>query len=126
MFEQTTEDGQLKEELQRCADRNKMKLKMVEKVDNSIRRELQRSNPFKAETCGNEHCKICQSQSGVNCKARGCVYEMACMECKRKYRGQTGNSTQERINAHFDDWRRKDIRCPSYRHAQLYHNGDEF
>ena len=42
MFEQTTEDGQLKEELQRCADRNKMKLKMVEEVDNNNRRELQR------------------------------------------------------------------------------------
>ena len=126
MFVQATKDGQLKKELQRCADRNKLKLKMIEKVDNSIRKELQRSNPFKSETCGNERCRICQDQIGVNCRARGCIYEMICLECERKYRGQTGNSTQERIGQHFKDWKSKDTKCPLYRHSQLYHDGKEF
>ena len=126
MFVQATKDGQLKKELQRCADRNKLKLKMIEKVDNSIRKELQRSNPFKSETCGNERCRICQDQIGVNCRARGCIYEMICLECERKYRGQTGNSAQERIGQHFKDWKSKDTKCPLYRHSQLYHGGKEF
>ena len=126
MFVQATKDGQLKKELQRCADRNKIKLKMIEKVDKSIRKELQRSNPFKTETCGNQRCRICQDQTGVNCRARGCIYEMICKECERKYRGQTGNSAQERINQHFKDWNSKDTKCPLYRHSQLYHNGREF
>ena len=73
MFVQATEDGQLKKELQRCADRNQMKIKMIEKVDNSLRKELQRSNPFKEETCANMRCQICQGQTGVNCRARGCI-----------------------------------------------------
>ena len=126
MFVQATEDGQLKKELQRCADRNQMKIKMIEKVENSLRKELQRSNPFKEETCGNTRCQICQGQTGVNCRARGCIYEMICLECERKYRGQTGNSAQERVNTHFKDWKRKDSKCPLYRHSQLYHNGERF
>ena len=105
MFVQATKDEQLKKEVQRCADRNKLRLKVIEKVENNISRELQRSNPFKADVCGRKKCKICESNSGVNCRARGCVYEMICDECERRYRGQTGNSANERVNQHFDDWK---------------------
>ena len=68
----------------------------------------------------------CQIESGVNCRTRGCVYEMQCKECNRKYRGQTGNSAHERINQHFNDWERKLDTCPLYRHSNLYHNGSDF
>ena len=126
MFVQATENEEMKKEIQKCAERNKMKLKIVEKVDSNIRKELQRSNPFKSETCGNARCKICELETGVNCKARGCIYEMHCKLCDRKYRGQTGNSAQERINQHFNDWNRKLDTCPLYRHSQVYHQGDSF
>ena len=126
MFVQATEDELLKKEVQRAADRNKMRLKVTEKVDNTVRKELQRSNPFKGETCGREKCKICQLESGVNCRARGCIYEMQCKECERRYRGQTGNSADERITQHFKDWERKESTCPLYRHSQLYHQGNKF
>ena len=126
MFVPATEDEQLKKEVQRCADRNKMKIKVIEKVENNITKELQKSNPFKDEVCGNEKCKICESNSGVNCRARGCVYEMICKECERKYRGQTGVSAQERMNKHFDDWKNKVESCPLYRHSELYHGGGTF
>ena len=26
----------------------------------------------------------------------------------------------------FEDWRRKDSKCPLYRHSQLHHNGERF
>ena len=38
MFVQATEDGKLKKELQQCADRNHMKIKMIEKIDDSLRK----------------------------------------------------------------------------------------
>ena len=112
MFVQATEDGRLKKEIQQCAIRNKLEIKIIEKVENSIQKELQKSNPFKTQTCGKTTCKICEIETGVNCRARGCVYEMECGICHRKYRGQTGNSAQERINQHFTDWSRKDDTCP--------------
>ena len=126
MFVQATKDEQLKKDIQRCADKNKMKLKVIEKVDNNVRKEIQRSNPFKGENCGRDSCKICELESGVNCRARGCIYEMHCKECERRYRGQTGNSADERISQHFEDWKRRLDTCPLYRHSQLYHQGNRF
>ena len=126
MFVPATKNGELKEEVQRCAKRNKMNIRVIEKVNKSITRELQKSNPFKEEVCGNQKCKICELNPGVNCRARGCVYEMICDECERKYRGQTGNSSQERINKHFEDWKNKVESCPLYRHSELYHGGKSF
>ena len=65
MFVQATKNEKLKNEIQRCADRNKMNLKVIEKVDNNMRKELQRSNPFKSEKCGRTTCKIyiCELES---------------------------------------------------------------
>ena len=126
MFVQATPDEGLKKEIQRSADKNKVSLKIIEKVENSVRKELQRSNPFKDQKCGREKCIICKLESGVNCRARGCIYELICAECERRYRGQTGNSSGDRVGQHFDDWKHKLETCPLYRHSQLHHNGKEF
>ena len=106
MFVQATENEQIKTEIQQAADWNKISPKTIEKVDNNIRKEIQRSDPFKSESCGRKDCTICELESGVNCRARGCIYEMWCKECQRKYRGQTGVSADERIGKHFEDWKR--------------------
>lgn len=126
MFVQATRDEELKKEIQKCAEKNKINLKVIEKVENSVRKELQRSNPFKEEKCGKDKCMICKLENGVNCRARGCVYEMLCSECERRYRGQTGNSAGERINQHFDDWTKQLETSPLFRHAQLHHQGNKF
>ena len=120
MFVQTTKDGELKKEIERCAEKNKVKLKVVEKVTRNIRRELQRSNPFKEDNCGKESCMVCKNSVGVDCRTRGCVYELICEECLRKYRGQTGQSIQARTNEHFGDWRRGDDKSPLHRHSQQH------
>ena len=126
MFVQVTENGKLKEEIQKCAMKNKINLKVLEKVDHTIRNELQRSNPFKARTCGNSDCVLCSIGSRVDCRTRGCVYELKCDECMRMYRGQTGVSVGHRTNQHFDDWKRKEEKSPLYRHSQLHHGGKSF
>ena len=126
MFVPATRNGELKKEIQRAAEKNKMKLKVVEKVESSVHSELQRSNPFKSSLCRKEKCVVCKLGSNVNCRARGCVYEMICDECGRRYRGQTGNSLQERINQHFEDWRRGQDTSPLHKHGLMYHQGNTF
>ena len=51
---------------------------------------------------------------------------MQCESCRRKYRGQTGNSIGERTEQHFDDWDSQDTSSPLHRHSQLFHNGEHF
>ena len=63
MFVQATENEQLKKEIQQAADRNKISLKIIEKVDNNIRKEIQRSDPFKSESCGRKDCTICGAKN---------------------------------------------------------------
>ena len=126
MFVPATENEQLKKEIQRCAMKNKVEVKVVEKVNHKIRNELQKSNPFKTPNCGSKDCILCKIGSGIDCRTRGCVYELKCEECLRRYRGQTGVSTGTRTNKHFDDWKRKEEKCPLFRHSQLYHNGETF
>ena len=126
MFVQATPNEELRKEIQRCALKNKINIKVREKVDNNIRRELQRSNPFKNTTCGRESCIICERDMRVDCRTRGCVYELRCEECRRKYRGQTGNSIGERTKEHFDDWKRGETSSPLHRHSELFHGGNTF
>jgi hypothetical protein len=126
IFVQPTKESKLKREIQKCAERNKVRVKIVEKVESSIKKEIQKSDPFKKQRCERQDCMICKLNLGINCRERGCVYEFECTLCKRKYRGQTGNSAYERTNQHFEDWKRKLEGSPLYKHAQLYHNGGEF
>ena len=63
--------------MQMCLDRNKVRIKVVVKVDCSIRRrELQRSDPFGRKSGGRRDCVMCKLESGFNCRTRVCVYQL--------------------------------------------------
>ena len=98
----------------------------MERIDESIRQYLQRSNPFQRRRCGKDWCVVCEEETDVDCRTRGCVYEMLCEECRRKYRGQTGQCIQIRTKQHFDDWKRGEETSPLHRHSQLFHGGKSF
>ena len=126
MFVQATNNEELRKEVQRCAEKNKVNIKVVEKVEHNMKRELQKSNPFKTIICCREDCILCKMNSGVDCRTRACVYEMKCEECRRIYIGQTGTSIQQRMNKHFNDWERKDEKSPLHRHSQIFHDNKRF
>ena len=67
-----------------------MKLKVIEKVDNNVHKELQRSYLFKGETCGRAMCKICELETGVNCR-----HEDAFMKCN--VRNVNGDAEEKRV-----------------------------
>jgi hypothetical protein len=126
MFVEATPGSLLRRKVQEVAKRNRVKVKVVERVGCTIKSLLQKSNPFKILKCGRTNCVICKIDSDFDCRTRGCVYEIRCKECNRKYRGQTGRSTYERTGEHMDDWEKKRDRCPLWRHSMQYHSGAEF
>ena len=72
---------------------------------------------------GNEHM-------GIDCKIRGCVYEIECQEdgCKRKYVGTTGRSLYERMREHKASMRGRsmeDLNNPLRKHSEVFHEGKE-
>ena len=128
MFVEATPKSELKGKVERLIKKYKLKIKVVERVGTTVKRVLQRSNPFPRGHCERNDCEICRRGCGVDCRMRGCVYEIICKEegCGRMYRGQTGRSAYTRTGEHVADWRRGDVKCPLYRHSTIYHQGQEF
>ena len=58
MFVQPTEKSQLKNKIQQIARKNGMRVKVVEKAGQTVKKVLQRSNPFEKRDCGREDCLV--------------------------------------------------------------------
>ncbi len=128
MFVEATPGGELRKKIQSLSEKYKMKVKVVEKVTKTVKNVLQKSDPFPEPNCGREDCEVCRrkSDSNTDCRTTGCVYELRCKECDRRYRGTTLRSVYHRTKQEVADWLKKDEESPLWKHAQLYHNGNEF
>ena len=124
MMIDSTPGGILKKKIQTAARKNKIRVKIVERVGTTIKKLLQRSRPFKQEKCNREDCIPCKT--GIDCRTRGCVYRIECKECGKRYKGQTGRSVYERCGEHEEDFKKKMDRCPLWRHSKASHNKQKF
>ena len=74
MFVQPTEGGELRRKIQQVAKRNKVKVKVVERAGMTVKKMLQRSNPFGKEKCERPDCVVCEYGKPGECRNRGCGY----------------------------------------------------
>ena len=58
-----------------------LKIRVVERSGLSLKRSLQRSNPFRPKTCDRENCLICRTGGKGNCNTSGINYILVCIEC---------------------------------------------
>ena len=126
MLVQPTDGSELKKRIQQLARKNGVKMKIVEKAGLTVKKVLQRSNPFGKKVCGRDDCGVCEWGKPGECKTRGCVYQLRCKQDGRKYRGQTGRSVYERVKEEVRDWRGRSEKSPLWRHSEIYHNGENF
>ena len=96
MFIEPTPHSEFKKRVQSVVKKYGMKIKVVERVGETIKGVLQRSNPFGRQPCEREDCPICSRGLTANCRNRGCVYQLKCIEHEQVYRGQAGRSAYER------------------------------
>ena len=87
----------------------------------SIKGELQRSNPYGWKHCNRNDCITCNLDIQINCRTRGNVYEMECVQCRetvsKKYRGQSGRSIYEQMKEHILNWQQKDEESYLHKHS---------
>ena len=128
LFVQATPDSDYRKKVEAIVKKHDMKIKVVERVGQTVKSMLQRSNPFQGNLCTREDCLICSKELPVNCRERGCVYQFSCLDCVRrnKYRGQTGRSMYERNGEHLKNWDDDLHSCPLKRHADECHGGHRF
>ena len=125
LFVQPTKDSELKKKVQQLAKRNKVKVKVVERAGLTVKRVLQRSDPYEKKY-ERKDCVMCELGKSGECRERGCGYQLMCKTDGRKYRGQTGRSVYERVREEVRDWKKEDVRSPLWRHSQLFHQGQGF
>ena len=133
MFVEVTLNGELKRRVEKACKRNGAKIKVVEKISSTVKKELQRSNPFGQQHCGRKDCVTCNLGLSMNCRKRGPVYEMYCMNCEeaverpeKKYRGQTGRTVYHRMKEHFSDWENGNEKSVLQKHSLECHEGGMF
>ena len=133
MFVDVTLNGELKKRVEKSCKKNKMRIKVVEKINSTVKKELQQSNPFGREHCGRNDCVTCNLELPINCRKRGPVYEIFCVDCKetlekleKMYRGQTGRTTYHRMKEHFSKWESRTEDSVLHKHSMECHGGEEF
>ena len=126
IYVDVSQNGEMMNEVRKAVKKNKLKIKVVEKMRSTLKSEIQRSNPFSDRNCGRNDCILCRLGANIDCRTRGCVYEMMCEECTRKYRGQTGRSIYHRSNEHFKDWEDQKDDSVLFQHSNKFHNGQRF
>ena len=122
IFVEPTPNSCFKKEVQQAAKESKLKIRVVEKVSTTVNKLLQKSNPFEKEICGRDDCEMCRLGCKDDCRTRGCVYEVKCKDCDRKYRGTTGRTAYHRTGQHIEDWAGRKS-CAMWEHSREYHNG---
>ena len=127
MFVNATPNEILKKKVEQAAKKHKVKVKVVERRGNTMKRMLQKSDPFKKMACEERDCVICMEGIDVDCRMRGVVYEIMCKEegCNRKYIGQTGRSLYERMKEHtmYNERDKENDSKPIARHSYEEHQG---
>ena len=101
-----------------------LNIKILEQSGVTLKRQLQRSNPFKEKLCQRQECLICQSGGKGECNATGVTYELVCQECKGKYIGETSRSAYSRGKEHLHSLNRREEQSVMWRHACEKHGGD--
>ena len=82
MFVPATPDTELRNRIQNVANKYKIPIKMIEKVSDSVRKNLQKSNPFSLKKCARHDCMMCRLECKTSCRVRGIVYELVCADCE--------------------------------------------
>ena len=130
MFVDVTPDSELQHRVQDACKKNGVKVKVVEKINQTVKKKLQKSNPYGWKHCGRSDCPTCERGMQINCRTRGCVYEIECLNChltvSKQYRGQSGRSLYERMKEHFREWGQKSEDSYLHKHGVQYHNGEAF
>ena len=129
MFIPYTPDSILQKLYTKEVKRAELPIKIVEKAGVSLKRTLQKSDPFATKNCGRFDCLPCSSEGKGSCRSVGVNYDIFCCECEEKvdeekvYHGQTSRTGYVRGGEHFDDLKKKKSKSVLWKHIQEKHQG---
>ena len=89
----------------------------------SVKRMLQRSDPFKERACRREDCFVCCTGGNGPCRATSATYKISCSECSQTYIGETSRNTYMRGREHLRELDNRSKGSVLWSHAKEEHEG---
>ena len=127
MFIPATPSGELKKMYQAEMRKSGFKIKVIEKAGSSLKRALQKSDPFRKKVCGRKDCLICTSGGKGNCDVEGITYNIKCAKegCQKRqiYEGESSYNSYTRGKEHTEKLDAKYDKSPLWRHCREVHAG---
>ena len=124
-----TPESQLLKMYQREVKQSGLPIYIIEKGGVQLKRQLQKSNPFRMESCDRVDCMICSTGGRGSCKSNGVNYSITCEECEsspheKVYIGETARTPYLRGREHMEDLNNKRERSVLWRHCREFHQGE--
>ena len=128
LFVPPTPNSMLTKALRVVAAKSEIKMRIAERSGTSLKRKLQRSNPFKPENCDRDNCFVCQTGGKGNCDAEGVTYNIECGWCgatvvEGEYIGQSSQNAYTRGKKHISELDQKLDKSVLWKHARRKHDG---
>ena len=125
IFIQATPESKLRKMLQKDIDDSDFNIRVVEMAGKSVKRHLQKSDPFQGGGCERDDCPVCASQGKGRCNRNGVLYTATCQSCESIYHGETGRNAYIRGKEHVQQLRGKKTESPLWEHCVERHSGEE-
>ena len=127
IFVPTTPESELKRKYSKEISRNGFKIRVVELAGTSLKRLLQKSNPFKKKFCERSDCLMCRSNGKGPCDVDSVTYDLTCTECvpenskMNTYTGETSRNTYTRGKEHLASLDNSDEGSVMWKHSKEKH-----
>ena len=123
IFVPATPGSQLKDRYTREIKDPGFKIKVVEQSGVTLKRMLQRSDPFKEKNCRNINCLVCTTGGRGPCRNTGITYELVCQVCHHQYIGEISRSAYTRGKEHLRALEQREETSVMWRHSCDKHGG---
>ena len=124
IFVPTTPKAELRKRYEEEIKNSKLKIRVVETAGKTLKKHIQRSDPFKREKCGNTKCLVCTTEGKGPCRTTGTTYEIVCEAegCEATYIGETARSAFVRGEEHRKGLEKREKSSVLWRHVQEEHD----
>ena len=123
IFVPATPGDELRKGFLQTIEKTKMKIAVAEVPGRSLKRRLQKSDPFKGKRCDDpENCMVCVG-GGRGCRSNGVTYEVRCEKCGDFYIGETGRNAYTRGLEHLEGIRKRSEESVFHKHSVDSHGG---
>ena len=100
------------------------KVKVIEQSGVTLKRMLQRSDPFRKKQCQSIDCLVCRTGGKGSCRSTGVTYELICENCRHKYIGEMSRSAYTRGKEHQSALDQREESSVMWRHLCDKHGRD--